>query len=284
MNSFIRYLGLCFFLVALVACSGSSGDGSSGGDNDSSESEIARINAGNAEQLGTAAAEGVKQAVEYQTAPDLGFRPSARPTIDSISSDLAKSFAGRTASAPAAITCTTGSIVEDNNPDGSTTVTFNLCDIGFGLILDGVVNTSSSVSGNITTVELEYVDFTISFAGDDTTLNFEASCATDNTTMETSCAFPGVVGFDGRIYDFYDASVSGDQFSGYNITATIVDPDHGRFTIVTTDPILFGCANGQPMAGALQFTDGIGVLVTVTFNDCASFTVSYSGTSEIYLW
>jgi hypothetical protein len=78
--------------------------------------------------------------------------------------------------------------------------------------------------------------------------------------------------------------VVGDGSSGYSVTATIVDPDHGSLTIATITPILFGCADGQPSSGALQFTDGNGVPVSVTFNDCASFTLSYSGTSEVYNW
>jgi hypothetical protein len=279
MNSMINYLFLCFFVVSATACSSSGG-----GDSDSNQVLAARINSGNAEQLGTASTEAAKQAVQNQTATALGFRSSGKPSIDTISSDLSKSFAGRTANAPAPFTCVTGSVVEVTNPDGSATVTFTMCDVGFGLVLDGIVNASSSVSGNTTTVDLEYIDFTISFGLDVITIDMEASCTTDNTTMETSCTFPNVVGFDGRIYSFSEVTVSGDDFSGYTVSATIVDPDHGSFSIVTTNPILFGCVNEQPISGGIQFTDGAGVLVTVTFNDCASFTVSYSGTSEIYFW
>ena len=96
--------------------------------------------------------------------------------------------------------------------------------------------------------------------------------------------FPGTPGIDGRVYVFSDASVTGDEFSGYSIRVAIDDPDHGSFVVDTTTPILFGCSNGQPSSGALQFTDGAGVLVSVTFNDCASYTVSYSGTSAMFLW
>jgi len=279
MNSMINYLFLCFFVISATACSSSGG-----GDSDSNQALAARINSGNAEQLGIAGTEAAKQAVQNQTATALGFRSSGKPSIDTISSDLSKSFVGRTANAAASFTCVNGSVVEVTNPDGSATVTFTMCDVGFGLVLDGIVNASSSVSGNTTTVDLEYIDFTISFGPDVITIDLEASCTTDNTTMETSCTFPNVVGFDGRIYSFSEVTVLGDDFSGYTVSATIVDPDHGSFSIVTTNPILFGCVNEQPISGEIQFTDGAGVLVTVTFNDCASFTVSYSGTSEIYFW
>jgi hypothetical protein len=284
MNSMINYLFLCFFVISATACNGSGwsrGDGSSNGNQVSQ----ARINAGNAEQLGTAATEAAKQTVQNQTATGLGFRSSGKPNIDTISSDLSKSFSGRIANAPAPFICLTGSLVEVTNPDGSTTVTFTMCEIVLGLaFLDGIVNASSSVSGNTTTVDLEYIGFTISIGPDVITIDMQTSCTTDNTTMETSCIFYDIVGFDGRIYTFSDATVSGDGITGYIVSATIVDPDHGSFSIVTTSPILFLCANGQPISGGIQFTDGADVLVSVTFNDCASYTVSYSGTAEVFLW
>ena len=285
MNSCIRNLGLCLLLAAVVACS--SGGGSSGDtDSDSSASKLAEINADNAEQLGAAAAEGAIQAVKNASVPALGLRPSDAPTVESVTQDLVTRIAGRTASLPVTDICNPGSADETVNPDGSTTVNFVMCDYeGLGLIiLDGLITASSSISGDITTVTLEYVGFIISIFGEDTILNFEASCDTNNITDLTSCAFPDVVGFDGRVYNFSDVTVSGDEFSGYTVTANIVDPDHGSFTITTTEPILFTCPNGQPMLGALQFTDGAGVLVTVTFNDCDNYTVSYSGTTEIYPW
>lgn len=284
MNSMIKYLFLCFFMVSATACSSSGG-----GDSNSNSDQVleARINSGNAEQLGTSATEAAKQSVLNNTASGLGFKSTAKPGIGNISSELSKSFARRTANIPVpGLDCGLGSADETANPDGSTTVTFINCDLfGFGiLIFNGTVLANTSTSGNTTTVDLEYINFTIDDGLDIVTLDMQASCTTDNTTMETSCTFSDIVGFDGRIYTFSDATVTGDGISGYTVSATILDPDHGSFSIVTTNPILFGCANGQPISGEIQFTDGAGVLVTVTFNDCASYTVSYSGTSEIYFW
>jgi hypothetical protein len=289
MNSCIRYLGLCLLLTAAVSCSGdggSSGDGDIGNPGGSSGSKVAEINAGNAEQLGAAATEGAKQAVKNLNVPPLGLKTSGGPTVESVTQELVTKIAGRTASMPAPVNCNPGSATETVNPDGSTSVNFVACDYdGLGLIiLNGLVTASSNVSGDITTVNLEYVGFIISIAGEDTILNFEASCDTNNISGATSCTFPDVVGFDGRVYDFSDVTISGDGISGYTVTASIVDPDHGSFNISTTAPILFTCPNGQPISGALQFTDGAEVLVTVTFDDCDSYTVSYSGTIEVYSW
>jgi len=284
MNNMIKYLFLCFFMVSATACSSS---GSSDSKSNSDQVLEARINSGNAEQLGVSATEAAKQSVLNNTTSGLGFKSAAKPGIGNISSELSKSFARRTANIPVpGLDCGLGSADETTNPDGSTTVTFVNCDLlGLGvLIFNGTVLANTSTSGNTTTVDLDYMNFMIDDGMSIVTLDMQASCTTDNTTMETSCTFSNLVGFDGRIYTFSSAIVSGDQFSGYFVSATIIDPDHGSFSIVTTSPILFGCANGQPNTGEIQFTDGAGVLVTVTFNDCASYTVSYSGTSEIYFW
>jgi hypothetical protein len=283
MNNCIRYLGPGILLAVVVACGGgSSGDAN----NDSSTSKLARINAGNAEQLGAAAAEGAKQAEKKATAANVGFRPSGELTVASVSHDLVTRIAGRTANLTPAVYCNPGSATETFNDDGSTSVNFVTCDL-FGqgsTILDGLVTASSSVSGDIITVKLAYVGFIIRIGSEESILDFEASCDTNNLTGATSCTFPDVVGYDGRVYDFSEVSVDGDEFSGFSITATIVDPDHGRFTIATTTPIQFTCSNGQPFPGALQFTDGAGVLVTVTFIDCDSYAVSYNSTTAVYYW
>jgi hypothetical protein len=273
-------------LAAAVACSSDGGSGGSGGvDNDSSASKLAEINAGNAEQLGAAATEGAKQAVKNVNAPALGFRSSGGPTVESVTQDLVTRIAGRTANLPVGDLCNPGSATEIVNPDGSTSVNFVMCDFGGSgiIILDGLVTAFTSVSGDITTVNLEYVGFIISIGGEDTILNFESSCDT-HISGATSCTFPDVVGFDGRVYNFSDVTVIEDLSGGYLVTATIVDPDHGSFSIVTTAPILFTCPNGHPLSGALQFTDGADVLVAVTFSDCDGYTVSYSGVIEVYSW
>lgn len=289
MTIFLRNMLLFCFLGALAACGGDGG-GNDGTANDNEAIEIARIEAGNAEDLGTAAASGAKQAVDYQSVSDLGFRPEGESDIETFSEEFSIRYSARVAAAPDPFVCDAGSVAQVNNPDGSTTVTFDMCELvipelgGFTVTVDGVVQSNSSDSGAITTVELLYQDFSIDLGFEVTTIDLEAICSTDNTTLETSCAFPAVEGFDGRIYDLSEATVTGDAISGYFVTATIVDPDHGSFSIATNAALVFACPNDRPLSGALQFTDGAGVLVTVTFNDCDSFTVSYNGTTEIYFW
>ena len=219
------------------------------------------------------------------TVSGLGFKSSETQGVASISDELSRIYAGRTANVPVPGICTPGSADETVNPDCSTTTTFIGCDfLGSGLILDGAVIAFVTTTPDTIITDLEYINFQITVGSEISTLDMQAICTTDIATTETSCDFSDVVGFDGRIYIFSDATVTGDAISGYLVSATIVDPDHGSFSVVTTAPILFGCPNNQPLSGQMQFTDANGVLATVTFNDCASFTVSYSGTSDIYFW
>ncbi len=279
MKNAIKPLLLVLIAILMAACGGTGGNGDDIGGRQVS------INAANAKQVGTAAAEAAKQAVSKNTAGGLGFRSSTNPGVDGIGSELASIYAGRIANAPVLGICMPGSADETVNPDGSTTTTFTGCDfLGSGLVLDGTVIGVVTVTADTIITDLEYINFTITIGSDVSALDMQATCTTVIATSETSCDFADVVGFDGRIYIFSDATISGDDISGYNVSATIVDPDHGSFSIVTTAPILFGCANGQPLSGQMQFTDANGVLVTVTFNDCASFTLSYSGISEVYFW
>lgn len=254
--------------IVLSACGG----GSSGPTN-------ASINAGNAKQLGTAAAEAAKQSELNKTG--LGFKAGEGSPIQLVSAKISLLAADRIAYSDG--TCSSGVHGLVANPDGSVTLTFGNCDIGT-LVINGTVIVFSNLVGDTLTVSISYSNFTIFDGIDTVTVSMDANCTINTTTFAASCSFSNLVGFDGRTYNISSVSISGDAFSGYNISATVTDPDHGNITVTTSTPIIFGCSNGQPMSGELQFTDADGVLVTVTFNSCASFTVSYSGTSTPYNW
>ena len=268
-------------LVLLAACGGDS-SGGDGSDNSQSGDGLARISSDNAGELGVAATEGAAQSVEYQELSNLGFRPDPAPGIESFSSSLSAQQSAVGITGP--FVCIGGSFRETDNPDGSTSFRFDDCGIGFGFTVDGQVNATSSTVGDITTVNLVYLNFSIEFAGESEQFNFQVSCATNNLTSETRCAFPNAPGIDGRLYNIFDSNVSGNAVDGYSITATVVDPDHGTLTIVTTNPLIFGCDNNRPMSGALQFIDGNGVIVDIIFNDCATFAVIFNGVSQVFNW
>ncbi|MFZ9011969.1 MAG: hypothetical protein ACO20W_08775, partial [Anaerohalosphaeraceae bacterium] len=203
MNKAIKHLFLCFFVILVAACS----SGGGGGDVDENPAEQVGINAGNAKQIGTAAAEAAKQAVAKNTASGVGFKSSTNQSVGSISSELSKIYAGRTANTPVLDICVPGNADETVNPDGSTTTTFIGCNfLGLGLVLDGTVIAFITTTADTITTDLEYTNFTITVGSDISSLDMQAICTTDIATTETSCDFSDVVGFDGRIYIFSDAT------------------------------------------------------------------------------
>ena len=281
MKSYRKYLLILLFSSSLVACGG-------GGGGDTTPS-AAKISAVNEKDLGKAAAEGAKQALNGGNAPVFFRRSASRNTLETLNESVANQLASRVALQIVDLStqiCTEGgSALIDTNPDGtSSVITYSSCSTGSGII-NGVANINVSTAGSITTLNFSYVDFTITIGSETTTIDLVVSCTSDSSTGSFSCTYSSdVVGLDGRTYTVSGSTIAGDSSSGYTVSATITDPEHGTISITTTTPILFNCSNGQPGSGEIQFSDGDGVLVTVTFNDCDSFTISYSGTSTMYLW
>ncbi len=253
--------------IILSACGG----GSSGPSN-------ATINAGNAKQLGTAAAEAAKQSQLDKTG--MGFKADGDSPIQVASAKISRMAANRIAYSDG--TCSSGTHSDVANSDGSFTFTFGNCNIG-PLVLNGSVVVFINTVGDTTTIRISYSNFTLFDGTDTVTVSMDANCTINTLSGDASCSFTNLVGFDGRRYNITNVAITEDAF-GYYITATVTDPDHGNITINTTAPITFGCSNGQPMTGQIQFTDADGVVVTVNFDSCLQFTVSYSGTSTTYDW
>ncbi len=282
MKSAFKFFLILLFSMTLLACS-------SGGDDDEGGSASkAKISTSNEEDLGTAATEGAKQALDGNSASAFRGSLGVRSVLDSLNESMLKKTSNKIALATVDVSsiCTGGGTasVNSNTNGSSSVITYGNCDIGTA-IANGVVNISSSTSGTVTTTNLEYTNFTITIGSEVTTINMSATCTVDTSSFASSCSYSSdVTGIDGRSYSVSGSSISGNSSSGYTVSATITDPDHGTLSITTTSPILFNCTNGQPSSGEIQFSDGDGVLVTVTFNDCNSFTISYSGSSNVYTW
>ncbi len=281
MNSTLKFFLILLFSMTLFACS-------SGGDNDTSAPSAAKIGTANEEDLGTAATEGAKQALDGNSASAFRGSLGVRAVLDFLNESMLQNKSNKIALAPVDLSsmCTGGgsASVDTNSTGSSSVITYANCDIG-SAIADGVVNITSSTSGTVTTTNLQYTDFTITIAGEVTTIDLSATCTVDTSSFASSCTYSSdVTGIDGRTYSVSGSTISGNSSSGYTVAATITDPDHGTLSITTTSPILFNCTNGQPSSGEIQFSDGDGVLVTVTFNDCNGFTISYSGSSNVYTW
>ncbi len=256
---------LASFLV--VSCGG--GGGSSG----NSSPPAATIDSTNEEQLATAATEAAKQAVNNNNAPTLGSKPAAKMEDFALIQDFSSFCSGGgTAS------------MNINESTGNGVISYSDCNMG-GSIINGTVTITSSVSGNITTTTLDYNNFTMTFAGQTQSFDLLLVCEINTNTQSSVCTYASdTLGIDGRTYSVSGTSVSGDFSSGYTVTATVTDPDYGSLTISTNTPITFNCTNGQPDSGEIQFSDGDGNTVTITYDSCTSFTVSYNGSSTPYSW
>ena len=269
--------------LTLIGCSGSGGSSSGSSDNDSAPGN-ATISSANARDLATSATEAAKLAANSDNASQFGLKSAARGAVENLSESLAREFALIPTSVLPNPCTGGGGVTIDTLAGGTVLLDYQLCNIS-GVIADGVVTLNSTVSGNFTTVSLSYSNFSITIGADTWVSNLSATCTINNNTLATSCTYSSdVAGFDGRIYSISGLSVSGDNTAGYSVSATIIDPDHGIITISTTIPIIFNCTNGQPSMGEIQFTDSAGVLVSVTFNDCNSFTVFYNGVGTLYNW
>lgn len=277
LNKLIFLLLTASALLINTACS-SSDDG--GG------SSAATITDANSQALAIAGTEGVKQAVNGNS-----FLPFARIDNASATGDFTVALAQQISQAPSLAVesvpiCDSGTaIITIDESTGSGSFVLTDCDIG-GAIANGTATFTSSTAGSITTTTITFVDFTVTYDGVTETIDLTSTCTIDTSTSSASvsCTTSSTaLGIDGRTYSVSDVSITGDDTSGYSVSATVTDPDHGVVTITTTIPVTFDCSTGQPNAGEIVVSDGSNTL-TVTFNSCTSYTVTFNGVANIYSW
>jgi len=274
MNKIRNFLLISAFIVLGTACSSGGGGG---GD--------AEITDENLEELATAGTEGIKQAVNNQSAPLPFARTNTSSTIKNLTVSLAQTVSQNPKLEVLDLSdiCENagGSVTFDGNENGGTIV-YASCVIG-GSTVSGTAKYKISESGDTTTFTIEYIDFTITFDGVTETLDLKATCTITSTS--SSCTYDSeALGIDGRTYEVTDISVSGDSSSGYTIGCVVDDPDHGDITITTTTPITFNCSNGQPDNGVIVMTDGDDNTATITFIDCNNYSVDFNSTTTTFTW
>ncbi|MDJ0834765.1 MAG: hypothetical protein QNJ69_14680 [Gammaproteobacteria bacterium] len=285
MKSIKLAIFLFFSSIALVSCGGgsSSGGGSGGGlsyDGNTSQATVDDVNSG---ELAIAATGAVGSAVGGQYAP---LRPSpADASLLAISQQMGQVVptSNRTANQTVDFTadfCDQGSAIA-NVSDGSNTanIQFTDCQSSLGLesiTMNGSLILTAGTDGSYTAV---YQNFRITSGGETYTLNATATCdANFICTIVSDFAGP-----DGRVYRIENFSVFATGSNSYNVTATVYDPDNGYVSI--TANVTYGdCAGGVPVSGSITFTGSGGSFGTVTFNDCASFTVTDASSTTDYQW
>ena len=263
-------LGAC---TVLNGCGGSSGGTSA-----------AAIDDTNSQDLAVAATEGAKQATSGETAAStFGFKGTSGSVI--VQSQFKEIATASAMPQDFSSACPNGgSAILDIDANGNGTFSYNMCDSGF-LIIDGSSSITSSVSGSTVTTTISTNGLTFTYGSVVENYDYSITCVTQTSPMFSSeCSYSSsALGFDGRTYTISNASVTGDSSSGYSVTATITDPDHGSINITTDIPVTFNCGDGRPNAGQITVSSG-GDSLTVTYNSCSSFTVTFNSVATLYNW
>lgn len=167
--------------------------------------------------------------------------------------------------------CTTGSVDVSGN-ESNTVIKYNNCSYE-GVVISGTARVKQS--GNTTTII--YDNFTISQDGEKEVLNATITCT--NESCSVSSDFHDETG---KSYTVSNSSISGDESTGYNISADVYDSEHGQISFTATN-ILFDCSNGYPSSGEITFSDGV-TQAKVTFTNCNSYTLTIDGVAETFNW
>ncbi|MCW9046552.1 MAG: hypothetical protein OQK46_00625 [Gammaproteobacteria bacterium] len=259
-------------LVSLIsACSSDSGP------------SAAIITADNVQDLSIAATESAKQSVTTNNANFYLKSSNSTSSSDMISEKVREIAFEATSIGTLSEICPGGGSYSDNisttSSSASGSITFNACDTG-----DGVISGVVTFSGNDNSFTITYNNVTITAPGISETLNATISCTSTNTSFDCTTT-TSITGIDGRTYSVSNVTVSGNSFSGYNVSATVVDPTHGTISINATS-ILFNCSapnEGRPSSGSITFTSS-GKSGSVVYDSCSSYTVTLDGVANSYNW
>jgi hypothetical protein len=272
---YIRAFFLLFSIASLAAC-GSDDDDTTAGTGGTTTG-AATISSTNSQDLAIAATESTKQGITADSAGLFGKTSGNQFDMQALSEKLAeRRYEATTYSS----LCTQGGSVEDtiNASAGNATLVFTNCAME-GVTLNGTMTMTTSQDG--TTFTLEYTNFSVMTSLGTETVDFTMTC--DITTGSYSCTTSSSInGIDGRTYTISGSTVTGNSTSGYNVTAEVVDPEHGTISINAAN-VLFDCADGRPSTGTISFSAG-GSTGTVTFDSCTAYTVTINGSVDSYTW
>lgn len=303
MNKHFFWAAILSFTLGLSACGGGGGGDNGGlGVTFSGTTSAATITTDNSDELAVAAASGAKQALSANDSnaplrPANTDEPNIKNQLDSKLKALIKGFqpsqglAARTENLSSQI-CTDSGTAIATGPDSATTsytvtVEFNHCkssDYGYGYVFEfhGRATLKYQESGNTFVETLNYNDLTVTYTYNNITetytLNFTETCSGNLDYSNYSCdTYSDFSGYDSRTYRVEDVSVSGDNSSGYNVYATVYDPDYGHFSI-TASGVTF-CDSGYPGSGTVTFSDG-SQSGSIEFLSCTQYQYTYNGTTN----
>jgi len=167
---------------------------------------------------------------------------------------------------------------------GAMTMDFRDCRDDETSTVNGTATTTFTGGGGFTTV---YQNFTVAYT--DPVTGEQVVETIENLSMACdsnfSCSIQSdFVGGDGRTYRISDMTVSGSDTSGWNVSATVYDPDLGSIAIDTTTSLMLDCPTGVPSSGALSITGANSAEVTVDYLSCTEFQICFEGICNTVTW
>jgi hypothetical protein len=279
-NSFQTLLLVIASSTLLIACGGGGG----GGDALSSGSSIsfdgntepARIDDSNAQEIGEAAGETVGGANEGSSVPlPFGIELGPVETIESMIPEITE--LALLYQAPSAVTfdmsnefCSSGRLIVDlNNTSGSGPATLKM---NFtNCVLPGVYNYTYDGRATVVYNDLEDLDagyrltmnnFSISGGpfNQDLVMNYSLVCESVGDCITSS----NYVASNGYTHQLSEASISGTNSTGLDGTATFYHEVHGGVTITITN-LTFGDCGSMPDGGSISFSSTSGTSGTINF-------------------
>ncbi len=260
-------------------------------DTSTSAPKAAVITTANSQDLAIAATAGTSKSVNPDSTPSfdiLAFSNALRD-LNAQSATSGTALADYKACSTGDNTNTTNvNISNDGSSSVDTTITFTDCDLNAsGVIVNGelLINSTYDATTYATSFSMIFNNFTVSEQGIVENIDFSMQCGTVNTTtFEYACTTSSnITAIDSRNYAIKDSNITGDATSGYNISATVTDPDHGDIAIEATN-ILFNCPapdEDRPSTGSITFTSS-GKSGAVTFDSCSTYTVAVDGLATSY--
>ncbi|MEL0587230.1 MAG: hypothetical protein AAES65_20485 [Candidatus Thiodiazotropha sp. (ex. Lucinoma kazani)] len=295
----ISLFSLFLSVMLLQGCGGGGGDSdgpnTSVGTTYTGSTAEATVDASNAKELSTGAASGTQQAVASDAVSGVAMRPQTTPTtkLSELAPRIAQWIdqqrspnAARTTDLTAEICDAGGRAVADTNEaetDGS--ITFTDCAMsdmeGGTVVINGTVTFNASTSGDSLNMVFRV---TVTYIGESQAINMTLACSNISTSSIACSITSDFAGIDGRIYRIEDLSVNGNEISGFYVSMTFYDPDHGRVDVITTQPLTYDCPTAVPGSGMLNISGSSDTFATASFDSCGSYTVSVNGVGTTYNW
>jgi len=266
--------------LALAGCGG--GGGGSSPPTYKGNTAVAKVDATNAEALGTASGEATQQAGSGSNLPIFASISSTGATdLEALSqkiiaqirdwplADLPTSFS--LAGSCGGSVNGSDSALPASGPYSITINYNNYCDstIDATLAFTGKVIFTVADVNDFGVFSMQFINFKVTFNGETTTLNATMSCTDFSCTI-----FSDFKSSTGDVHRVADISISGDASNGFNGSMTFYHVDYGYVTVTVTG-VTFGNCGAFPDGGSVRFDGVSGSTGSIIFASDCSYTGTY---------